>query len=45
MTDIESIKYQGTSYPDTLLSNEIINRYNFYSIIIGYIDGNIDNLK
>lgn len=45
MADIESIKYNQTSYPDTLLNNETINRYNFYSIILGFIDGNIDYLK
>ena len=45
MADIEAIKYDNTSYPDTLYTNEMINRFNFYSIILGYIDGNIDNIN
>ena len=43
--DIEGIKYGNTNYPDTLIIDETINRYNFYSIILGYIDANIDNIN
>lgn len=42
--DIESLKYGYTSYPDTLFMNKIINYNNFYSIILGFIDANIDKL-
>ena len=37
--DIESIKYGGTSYPDTLFRNEQIYRHKFFAIVIGVIDG------
>lgn len=43
--DIESRKYDYTSYPDTLLKSEITNRFCFYSIVLGFIDSNIDNLN
>ena len=39
--DIESLKYGSTSYPDTLLYNEILHRYNFFGLILGFIDANI----
>lgn len=39
--DIESLKNGSTSYPDTLLYNEILHRYNFFGLILGFIDGNI----
>lgn len=37
--DIESIKYGGTSYPDTLFRNEQIYRHKFFATVIGIIDG------
>lgn len=41
-SDIEAIKYGSTSYPDTLFKDELINRYCFFSIILGFIDANIN---
>ncbi|MBQ3021649.1 MAG: hypothetical protein IJD92_05460 [Bacilli bacterium] len=43
--DIKSYKYEKTKYPDTLYKNELINRYKFYAILIGYIDSNLDVKK
>ena len=37
--DIESIKYGGTSYPDTLFRNEQIYRHKFFALVLGMIDG------
>ena len=37
--DIESSKYGGTSYPDTLFRNEQIYRYKFFALVLGMIDG------
>jgi len=37
--DIESSKYGGTSYPDTLFRNEQIYRHKFFALVLGMIDG------
>ena len=37
--DIESLKYGGTCYPDTLFRNEQIYRHKFFAMVIGIIDG------
>lgn len=37
--DIESVKYGGTSYPDTLFRNEQIYRHKFFALFLGIIDG------
>lgn len=39
--DIEYYKYDETFYPNSLLNDEIITRYKFCAIILGYIDANI----
>lgn len=36
--DIESLKYEGTSYPDTLFRNEQIYRHKFFALVFGIID-------
>lgn len=41
--DNESLIYGSTSYPDTLIYDEILYRNNFFAIILGFIDGNINN--
>ena len=40
--DIEELNYNKTKYPDKLFSNDIKNRYRFFAIILGFLDGNID---
>ena len=37
--DIESLKYGGTSYQDTLFRNEQIYRHKFFALVLGMIDG------
>lgn len=44
-SDVESNVYKSTSYPAFLWQREIVNRYNFFGVIIGVIDGNIDETK
>jgi len=43
--DIEFLKYGTTEYPDSLLENEIINRFCFFAIVLGFIDGNIEKIN
>lgn len=43
--DIESLKNGSTKYPDNLIYNEMLNRNNFFAILLGFIDGNIEYIK
>ena len=45
ISDIESIKYGNTSYPDTLYKSQSINTLCFFGVVLGYIDSNMDYLN